>query len=51
MLREEEFGFRPGLITTLQLVRLVERITMNFGERRLTGVVFLDVEKRSMPCE
>ena len=45
MLRDEQFGFRPGLITTLQLVRLVERITMNFGERRLTGAVFLDVAK------
>jgi hypothetical protein len=29
----------------LQLVRLVERITRNFGEKRLTGVVFHDVDK------
>jgi hypothetical protein len=29
----------------LQLARLVERITRNFGERRLTGAVFLDVTK------
>jgi len=29
----------------LQLVRLVERIARNFGEKRLTGVVFLDVAK------
>jgi len=27
------------------LARLVERITRNFGEKRLTGAVFLDVAK------
>jgi uncharacterized membrane protein len=29
----------------LQLTRLVERITRNFGEKRLTGADFLDVAK------
>jgi hypothetical protein len=29
----------------LQLARLVERITRNFGEKRLTGAVFFDVAK------
>jgi hypothetical protein len=29
----------------LQLARLVERISRNFGEKRLTGAVFLDVDK------
>jgi hypothetical protein len=29
----------------LQLARLVKRITRNFGEKRLTGAVFLDVSK------
>jgi len=29
----------------LQLARLIERITRNFGEKRLTGAVFLDVAK------
>jgi hypothetical protein len=29
----------------LQLARLVERITRKFGEKRLTGAVFLDVAK------
>jgi retron-type reverse transcriptase len=29
----------------LQLTRFVERITRNFGEKRLTGPVFLDVAK------
>jgi hypothetical protein len=31
--------------TSLQLARLVERVTRNFGEKRLTGAVFLDVAK------
>jgi retron-type reverse transcriptase len=29
----------------VKLARLVERITRNFGEKRLTGAVFLDVAK------
>jgi hypothetical protein len=29
----------------LQLASLVERITRDFGEKRLTGAVFLDVAK------
>ena len=29
----------------MQLAHLVERITRNFCEKRLTGVVFLDVAK------
>jgi NifB/MoaA-like Fe-S oxidoreductase len=43
--RDEQFGFRPRHNTSLQLARLVERITRNFGERRLTGTPFLDVAK------
>jgi len=31
--------------TSLQLARLVKQITRNFGEKRLTGAVFLDVAK------
>ena len=30
---------------TLQLAILIERVMRNFGERRLTGTVFLDVVK------
>ena len=45
LLRDEEFGFRPEHSTSLQLARLVERITRNFGGKRLTGTVFLDVAK------
>jgi hypothetical protein len=29
----------------LRLAHLVERITRNFGKKRLTGAVFLDVAK------
>jgi len=45
LLRNEQFGFRPEHSTSLQLGHLVERITRNFGEKRLTGAVFLDVAK------
>jgi hypothetical protein len=41
--RDEGFGFQPRQSTPLQLAHLVERITRNFGEKRLTGVGFLDV--------
>ena len=42
LVRDEHFGFRPRHSTSLQLARLVERITRNFGEKRLTGAIFLD---------
>jgi hypothetical protein len=45
LLRDEQFGFRPKHSTTLQLARLLERVTRNFGEKRLTGANFLDVAK------
>jgi hypothetical protein len=45
LIRDEQFGFRPRHTTSLQLARLVERITRNFGEKRLTGAVFLAVAK------
>ena len=44
-MRDEQFEFRPRHSTSLQLARLIERITRNFGEKRLTGAVFLDVAK------
>ena len=44
-MRDEEFGLRPRNSRSLQLARFVERITRNFGEKRLTGAVFLDVAK------
>ena len=45
LLGDEQFGFRPRHSRPLQLARLVERITRNFGEKRLTGVVFLNMSK------
>jgi hypothetical protein len=42
---DKQFGFRRRHSTSLRLARLVERITRNFGEKRLTGAVFLDVAK------
>jgi hypothetical protein len=45
LMRDEQFGFRPGHSTSLQLARFVERITRKFGEKRLKGAVFLDVAK------
>jgi hypothetical protein len=44
-MRDEQFGFRPKHSTSLQLARLIEIITRNFGEKRITGAVFLDVPK------
>ena len=45
LMRDEQFGFRLRHSTSLQLARLVERITRNFGEKRLTGAVFFDEAK------
>ena len=42
-MRDEQFGFRPRHCTSLHLVRLIERITRNFGEKTLTGAIVLDV--------
>ena len=45
LLRDEQSGFRPRQSTSLQLARLVERMSNNFGEKRLTGAFFFDVAK------
>ena len=45
LIREEQFGFRPRHSTSFQLARLVERITRNLGENRITGAVFLGMAK------
>jgi hypothetical protein len=45
LMRDEQFGFGPRHSTSLQLARLFERITRNFGEKRLTGAVSLDLVK------
>ena len=45
MMEDEQFQFRYRHNTFLQLARLLERITRNLGEKRLSGAVFLDVSK------
>ena len=45
LLRDKQFGFRPKHSISLLLARLVERVTRKFGEKRLTGAVFLGVAK------
>ena len=45
VLRNEQFGFKPKHSTALHLSRLVERVSRNSGDKRLTGAVFLDVAK------
>jgi hypothetical protein len=44
-MRDEKSGFRPKHIRLPQLDRLYERITRNYGEKRLRGSVFHDVAK------
>lgn len=39
----EQFGFRKKHSTDQQLLRLTEIITRGFNEKRVTGVVFLDI--------
>ena len=40
LLRHEQFWFRPKHSTSLQLARLVEIVTRNFGEKKLRGALF-----------
>ena len=44
-MRDEQFGFRPRQSTSLQLARLVQRITRNLCGKRLKDAVFLDMAK------
>ena len=41
LMQDEQFGFRPRHSTSLQLARLVEKITKKFCEKRLAGALFL----------
>jgi hypothetical protein len=45
LMGNEQFGFKPRHNTSLHLARLFERIAGNFGDKRPTGAVFLDVAK------
>ena len=45
LIRDERFGFGPRRSRSLVLARLVQKISRNFDEKRLTGAAFLDVTK------
>ncbi|GBO15747.1 RNA-directed DNA polymerase from mobile element jockey [Araneus ventricosus] len=45
LLCPEQFGFRPKLSITHQLVRVTEYITEGFTKKQKTGAVFLDIQK------
>ena len=45
VIRDEQFWFRPRHSTSLKVACLVERIAKNFGEKKLSGAVLLDVAK------
>ncbi|GFX24492.1 hypothetical protein TNCV_993071 [Trichonephila clavipes] len=41
----QQHGFRAGLSTSHQLLRVVEYIKTGFRDRKSTGAVFLDIQK------
>jgi hypothetical protein len=45
LLRNVQFGFRLKHSTASQLTHFMERVCRKFGEKRLTGTVFLNVAK------
>jgi len=45
LVRNKQFGFRPKHSTELQLTHFIEGVCRKFGEKRLTGAVFLNVAK------
>jgi hypothetical protein len=45
LLHDEQFRFRTKHNTSLLLARLFKSLTRIFGEKRLTGAVFLDMAK------
>lgn len=45
ILMAEQFGFRRGHNTQMQLARLVNHITREFNNKKHTGAIFLDIEK------
>jgi hypothetical protein len=45
LLNASPFGFRARHSTTLQCMRLVDHVTLNFNNNMSTAAVFLDIEK------
>jgi hypothetical protein len=47
LLKASQFGFRACHIMTLQCMRLVNHVTLNFINNMSLAAVFLDIEKAS----
>jgi hypothetical protein len=45
LINASQFGFRARHSTTLQCVRLMGHVTLNFNSNMSTAAVFLDIEK------
>ena len=45
LLNQDQFGFRRGHSTTLQLCRIADVVTTNLSNRRITAMVSLDLSK------
>jgi hypothetical protein len=45
LLNASQFGFRARHSTTLQCMRLMDHVTLNFNNNMSTAAVFLDTEK------
>jgi hypothetical protein len=45
LLNVSQFGFRARHSMTLQCMRLVDHVTLNFNNKMSTAAVFLDIEK------
>jgi hypothetical protein len=43
LLNNDQFRLKPQNGTALQLARFIERVTRDFGKKRLTGAIFVDV--------
>lgn len=45
IMTEEEFGFRRGHNTSLQVARIANAIITNFNKENVTSMTLLDIEK------
>jgi hypothetical protein len=45
LLNANQFGFRARHSSTLQCMRLMDHVTLNFNNKMSTAAVFLDIEK------
>lgn len=44
-IRAEQYAFRPGHSSMLQLTKLIDEISLNLSQKVQTAAIFLDVEK------